>query len=143
MAALVTTVALAITPTLDFVGDLERAPTPPTPIHHHQRPRRDPPPQRSADLPKTARFALALASYYYDPPGSGNACGFVAQLGVASRTVPCGTRVRICATSCATAIVDDRGPYIYDRLWDLSVGLAQTIGFDFGAGVALVKWAIV
>jgi rare lipoprotein A (peptidoglycan hydrolase) len=137
MAALVTTVALAITPTLDFVGDLERAPTPSTPAPHHQRPRprprRDPPPP----------MQTALASYYYDPPGSGNACGFVAQLGVASRTVPCGTRVRICATSCATAIVDDRGPYIYDRLWDLSVGLAQTIGFDFGAGVALVKWVIV
>lgn len=133
MAAFVTTVALAITPMLDTLDELAGCPAP-APAHHHQRPRprRDPPPP----------MQQALASYYADPPGSANACGFVAQLGVASRTLPCGTHVRFCAASCATATVDDRGPYIYSRLWDLSVQLAQAIGFDLGAGVAPVKWAI-
>jgi rare lipoprotein A (peptidoglycan hydrolase) len=49
----------------------------------------------------------------------------------------------LCAARCVVAVVDDRGPYVYDRLWDLSASLAAAIGFDFGAGIASIRWALV
>jgi rare lipoprotein A len=55
---------------------------------------------------------------------------------VAHRTLPFGTRVRVCGPyACARAIVTDRGPYIYDREYDLSQGLAEYVGL---AGVGWI-----
>lgn len=85
----------------------------------------------------------ALASYYIYPPTARTACGYSAPVGVANRSLPCGTRVLFCMARCAIAIVDDRGPYIYSRLWDLTVSLGRAIGFPFGAGVAPVRWRLV
>jgi rare lipoprotein A (peptidoglycan hydrolase) len=126
VAAFVATIAVALAPMLDALEDVEQK------LHPHHHAQRHDPPQMSS----------ALASYYSYPPGATTACGFDASMGVASRTLACGTRVRICAQRCAVAVVDDRGPYVYDRLWDLSVALANAIGFDFYAGVAPVRWAI-
>ena len=128
MATVIATIALAVTPMLDSVEQLvERVP-----VHHHrQRPRRHDPP-----------MSVALASYYSYPAGASTACGFSSPVGVANRSLPCGTHVRFCAARCVVGIVDDRGPYIYSRLWDLSVGLAEAIGFNLSAGVAPVRWAI-
>ena len=125
MAAVVATIAVALTPMLDAIDRAVEH----VPVHHHQRPRRP--------------MSTALASYYTYAAGAATACGFDSPMGVANRTLPCGTRVRMCASRCAVAVVDDRGPYVYDRLWDLSVGLARAIGFDFYSGVAPVRWALV
>ncbi len=79
-------------------------------------------------------FRAAEASWYYD---AGNtACGFHAQYGVANRTLPCGTKVafRLGGRS-VTATVDDRGPYVGGRDWDLNQTTAGALGF---AGVGQV-----
>ena len=73
-------------------------------------------------------YRAAVASWYYD---AGNtACGFHAQYGVANRTLPCGTQVafRLGGRS-VTATVDDRGPYVGGRDWDLDQSTAGALGF--------------
>jgi rare lipoprotein A (peptidoglycan hydrolase) len=93
------------------------------------RHRPDPPP-----------FESAVASYYDYGGASTGACGALRADGVANRTMPCGLRLTMCAARCAPATVDDRGPYVAGRDFDLSLSLAQAIGFDFGAGVATIRW---
>jgi rare lipoprotein A len=70
----------------------------------------------------------ALASWYDD---AGNtACGFHAGLGVANRTLPCGTKVMLrYGDRTVTAVVDDRGPYAGGRDWDLNQNTASALGF--------------
>jgi hypothetical protein len=76
----------------------------------------------------------ALASWYED--GGNTACGFHAGLGVANRTLPCGTKVRFgYGSRSVTAVVDDRGPYAGGREWDLNQNTASALGF---AGVGTV-----
>ena len=73
-------------------------------------------------------YRAAEASWYVD---AGNtACGFHAQYGVANRTLPCGTKVafRLGGRS-VTATVDDRGPYVGGRDWDLDQSTAGALGF--------------
>jgi rare lipoprotein A len=76
----------------------------------------------------------ALASWYQD---AGNtACGFHAGLGVANRSLPCGTKVTFqYGGRSVTAVVDDRGPYAGGREWDLNQTTAAALGF---AGVGTV-----
>jgi hypothetical protein len=76
----------------------------------------------------------ALASWYED---AGNtACGFHAGLGVANRSLPCGTKVTFqYGGRSVTAVVDDRGPYAGGREWDLNQATAAALGF---AGVGTV-----
>ncbi|HTU97272.1 MAG TPA: septal ring lytic transglycosylase RlpA family protein [Solirubrobacteraceae bacterium] len=75
-----------------------------------------------------------LASWYED---AGNtACGFHAGLGVANRTLPCGTKVTFSyGGRTVNAVVDDRGPYAGGREWDLNQNTAAALGF---AGVGTV-----
>ena len=70
----------------------------------------------------------ALASWYDD---AGNtACGFHAGLGVANRSLPCGTKVMLrYGSRTVTAVVDDRGPYAGGRDWDLNQTTASALGF--------------
>ena len=70
----------------------------------------------------------SLASWYDD---AGNtACGFHAGLGVANRTLPCGTKVMLrYGGRTVTAVVDDRGPYVGGRDWDLNQNTAAALGF--------------
>jgi rare lipoprotein A len=81
-------------------------------------------------------FEQAIASWYYD---SGNtACGFHARFGVASPGLPCGTKVTFrSGASQVTATVDDRGPFVSGRSWDLNQNTAAALGF---AGVGAI-WA--
>ena len=79
----------------------------------------------------------SLASWY-DDAGS-TACGFHAYIGVANRTLACGTQVEICYHGCTLATVDDRGPYVYPREWDLNQNTAGAVGFS---GVGDVRWRI-
>jgi len=79
-----------------------------------------------------------VASWYQD--GGSTACGFHAGLGVANRTLPCGTKVQFSyGGRTVTAVVDDRGPYVGGRDWDLNQNTAAALGF---AGVGTVWVAI-
>jgi len=61
---------------------------------------------------------------------------------VAHKTLPCGTRLRLCyRRRCASARVQDRGPYVAGRELDLDVRLQRRLGFPYG--VDTVRWRIV
>jgi rare lipoprotein A len=78
-------------------------------------------------------FRQSVASWYTD--GGGTACGFHARYGVANRTLPCGTKVTFRAGGhTVTAVVDDRGPFVGGREWDLNQNVAGALGFG-GVGV--------
>ncbi|HZE05121.1 MAG TPA: septal ring lytic transglycosylase RlpA family protein [Solirubrobacteraceae bacterium] len=73
-------------------------------------------------------YRAAGASWYND--GGNTACGFHAFYGVANRTLPCGTKVALRFNGRAvTATVDDRGPYVGGRDWDLNQNTASALGF--------------
>ena len=79
------------------------------------------------------------ASWYYDAGTTG--CGFhaVSGYGVANKTLPCGTRLRICnGARCVVAEVDDRGPYVAGRELDLNVATRDAIACD----TCQVRWGI-
>ena len=59
-------------------------------------------------------------------------------LTAAHKTLPFGTRLRVCYKRCTTVRINDRGPYIGARELDLSRGAAQAIGLIW-PGVANVK----
>jgi rare lipoprotein A len=81
-------------------------------------------------------FRQSVASWYND--GGSTACGFHAGYGVANRTLPCGTKVTFSyGGRTVTAVVDDRGPFVGGREWDLNQNTAGALGFG---GVATV-WA--
>ena len=70
-----------------------------------------------------------VASWYED--GGSTACGFHATDGVANRTLPCGTKVTFEHRGrTVTATVDDRGPYVYGRQYDLNQNTAAALDFS-------------
>ena len=74
-------------------------------------------------------YRQSTASWYYD--GGRTACGFHAQYGVANLSLPCGTKVRFMnGGRTVTAVVDDRGPYVAGREWDLNQNTAAALGFN-------------
>jgi rare lipoprotein A (peptidoglycan hydrolase) len=79
-----------------------------------------------------------LASWYND--AGGTACGFHATYGVANKSLPCGTHVlaRYHGRQ-VTMIVQDRGPYVGDRRWDLNQNTAGALGFS---GVAYIQVSV-
>jgi rare lipoprotein A (peptidoglycan hydrolase) len=83
----------------------------------------------------------AVASWYFDQGQT--ASGFHAFYGVASRTVAFGTRVRFCypaeSARCVLATVDDRGPFVAGRDWDLNQNTAGALGFS---GVQTVGYRV-
>lgn len=84
-------------------------------------------------------WAYATASWYSSADSGGTpACGFgwLAN-GVANKTLPCGARVRMCASTCATATVADRGPFVAGRDFDLMPGLRDALGCG---GICRVRW---
>ena len=56
----------------------------------------------------------------------------------AHKTLPFGTRLRVCYKGCVDVSINDRGPYIGARELDLSYGAAQQVGL-IEPGVATVK----
>ena len=71
------------------------------------------------------------------------ACGgvlHVPQLGVANKTLPCGTMVTFRYGGRAIRIpVIDRGPYIAGREWDLTGAAAEALHFP---GLGPIEWRI-
>lgn len=86
-------------------------------------------------------YRRRTASWYYDQ-GHQTACGFVAKYGVANKKLPCGTHVKFWrAGHTVTATVDDRGPYIAGRTWDLGQKTARRLHFQgVGVGYVWAKW---
>jgi rare lipoprotein A len=85
-------------------------------------------------------YQPAVASWYYDA-GLATGCGFNATYGVANKTLPCGTKVELkYGGRTVMATVDDRGPYVYGRTWDLGQSTRAALGFDGGVGTV---WASV
>jgi hypothetical protein len=73
-------------------------------------------------------YRQSLASWYND--GGSTACGFHAYYGVANKSLPCGTHVTFhYGGNTVTATVDDRGPYVGGREWDLNQNAAGALGF--------------
>jgi len=74
-------------------------------------------------------YTPSVASWYDDAGNTG--CGFHAGLGVANVSLPCGTKVRFrYGGRSVTAVVDDRGPYVGGRTWDLNQSTAAALGFN-------------
>ncbi len=85
---------------------------------------------------KVTTFTESVASWYED--AGGTACGFHAGMGVANKSLPCGTTVTFrYGGHTVTATVDDRGPFVGGRTWDLNQNTAGALGFG---GVGTV-WA--
>jgi len=88
------------------------------------------------------RFAGAS---YYGPGlyGNGVACGGTLEpgtLGVANKTLPCGTPVKfVWHGRSIVAPVIDRGPYIRGRAWDLTSAAAQALEFE---GIGRIRYAV-
>jgi len=59
-------------------------------------------------------------------------------LTAAHRTLPFGTRLKVCYQRCAVVRVNDRGPYHGNRGLDLSRGAADRIGLT-NSGVGRVR----
>lgn len=73
-------------------------------------------------------YRQSLASWYSD--GGATACGFHAYYGVANRSLPCGTKVSFhYGGRTVNAVVDDRGPFVGGREWDLNQNIAGALGF--------------
>jgi len=88
----------------------------------------------------SASFGYALASWYDDTGET--ASGYHAYYGVANQTVPFGTQVLfVYHGRQVTATVDDRGPYIGSRMWDLNQNTAEALGFT-EVGVDMVGYQI-
>jgi hypothetical protein len=96
----------------------------------------------------SASVARHLTSYreaaasYYGPGlyGGGLACGGTLEpgtLGVASKTLPCGAKVKfLYRGESITVPVVDRGPYVAGRDFDLTSATRERLGFP-GVGVLL------
>jgi rare lipoprotein A len=77
---------------------------------------------------RVAVLRQSLASWYQD--GGNTACGFHAYYGVANLSLPCGAHVTFSnGRRTVTATVDDRGPYVGGREWDLNQNTAAALGF--------------
>jgi hypothetical protein len=76
----------------------------------------------------------SVASWYED--GGQTACGFHATYGVANKSLPCGTRVTLAyGGHSVVATVDDRGPYVAGRTYDLNQNVAAVLGMHAVATV--------
>ena len=82
-------------------------------------------------------YRATVASWYGSGLyGKSTACGQTLRsdtLGVAHKTLPCGTRVRFYYRGRTKVVpVIDRGPYIHGRTWDLTYATKRAIGFPDG-----------
>ncbi len=88
------------------------------------------------------QYYVSIASVFTDY-GLPIACGgvlHVPQLGVANKTLPCGTMVTFVYNGRAVRVpVIDRGPYIAGREWDLTGATAEALHFP---GLGPIYWRI-
>jgi rare lipoprotein A (peptidoglycan hydrolase) len=88
--------------------------------------------------PQHRPFQTAIASWYDD--AGETASGWHARYGVANLTLRFGTRIQfVYEGRSVVATVDDRGPYVGGRTWDLGGSTAAALGFS---GVNVVRWRL-
>jgi len=86
---------------------------------------------------------LILTASWYGPGFDGNLTANGTRYDqyastAAHKSLPFGTKLRVCYNTCEVVNVTDRGPFIPDRDLDLSLGTARRIGME-SAGVADVE----
>ena len=86
---------------------------------------------------------LMLLASYYGPGFHGNTTAngerFNSQAATAAhKSLPFGTRLRVCYKTCEVVRINDRGPFIHGRHLDLSEGTAKRIGL-IHSGIGKVK----
>jgi hypothetical protein len=96
-----------------------------------------------SDRRKLTSYRYAGASYYGPGLyGNGVACGgtlLPGTLGVAHKTLPCGTRVKLRYHGRSVTVpVIDRGPYVGGRDYDLTAATKLRLGFP-GVGTVLAN----
>ncbi len=90
-------------------------------------------------------FRYAGASWYGGPSmwGRQTACGATLRpstLGVAHKTLPCGTTVKfVYHGHVLVTQVIDRGPYVKGRAWDFTKAASEALDFE---GVGRVRYAV-
>jgi peptidoglycan lytic transglycosylase len=104
-----------------------------------------------AAVPSGEEVAFGPVRYagasWYGPGlwGRSTACGAVLRpttIGVAHKTLPCGTMVRfVYEGRTITAPVIDRGPYVKGRAWDLTAAASEALGLE-SVGVARVGYQV-
>ncbi len=99
-------------------------------------------PDAAAIQPDAPVGSIAIPQWHFDGNiswygpgfyGKRTACGYAMSqtlVGVAHRTLPCGTRVTFRNSAngrTVTAVVVDRGPYVSGRQWDMTAGLCLAL----------------
>jgi len=107
-------------------------------------------PQMRARLPRTHLAAILISATALFPVGARSEVASVyggrdghcgsrtangerlncAAMTAAHRTLPFGTRVRVCHAGCVIVRINDRGPWVRGRHLDLSPAAARAIGLD-------------
>jgi rare lipoprotein A len=91
-------------------------------------------PAGSKDQSKITVYRKAAASWYgpglYGRPLACGGTMSASKIGVANKTLPCGTRVRLHYHGrTVNARVIDRGPYVGGRVYDLTAATKRKLGF--------------
>jgi rare lipoprotein A len=86
---------------------------------------------------------LMLLASYYGPGFHGNLTASGTRFNsnastAAHKSLPFGTKLRVCYNGCEVVTITDRGPYIHGRHLDLSEGTARRIGL-IHSGIGTVK----
>ena len=86
---------------------------------------------------------LMLLASWYGPGFHGNLTASGTRFNsnaatAAHKSLPFGTKLRVCYRSCEVVTITDRGPFIHGRDLDLSEGTARRIGL-INAGVGEVE----
>ena len=124
---------------------LARAPHRPVPAARRRHAARRRAPSVSPELPLTV-YRGAVATWY-GPGFYGNttACGIELTrelVGVAHRSLPCGTNVAVRYGSRTLVVpVVDRGPFGGEARWDLTEAAAQQLGFTHTDRIGAVRLA--
>ena len=96
-----------------------------------------------ASFNPSASSAGTMLASWYGPGFNGNLTANGERydmygISAAHKTLPFGTRLRVCYQGCVDVSINDRGPYIGSRELDLSYGAAKAIGL-IEPGVATVS----
>jgi rare lipoprotein A (peptidoglycan hydrolase) len=87
-------------------------------------------------------YNVSIASVFtaYGDPVACGGVERVSELGVANKTLPCGTEVIFIYNGRAIRVpVIDRGPYIAGRTWDLTGATAEALHFP---GLGPIQWRL-
>ena len=90
-----------------------------------------------------AGITVAVIASFYGPGFHGNRTANGERFNsyastAAHKSLPFGTELRVCYSTCEVVRINDRGPYIHGRSLDLSEGTARRIGLH-SRGVGQVQ----